>query len=271
MAALTETEVSQLYIGVFGRASEGEGNQYWQSAPGINGIIATADAMLNTEATRTYFGANFNSNQNFIEHIYANTLGKTSAEDPDGIAYWVSELNGGKARGEVVVALIDATQSPLNVGAAQDRFDNKVAVSNYCAESIATFTNMDLFSGFVSDVTDSSQTVVSAKSFIEQEKEIFLSDADESFFPIPSDAEPSLTWRYRINNSEAVEVYSEGTYLHMLLGDLTLIINHDPSSSESIRVTYWVAEGIGMIKGSGQYQILGTPLALELIETNLRQ
>lgn len=45
----------------------------------------------------------------------------------------------------------------------------------------------------------------------------------------------------------------------------------NPLSSEQVTMTYWVAKGIGMIKGSGQYQMLGKPLDIELVETNLQQ
>lgn len=35
--ALTKTQVSELYVAIFGRASEREGNKYWQT---INGDIS---------------------------------------------------------------------------------------------------------------------------------------------------------------------------------------------------------------------------------------
>ena len=107
-AALTKTQVSQLYIGVFGRASEGEGNSYWQTDTNSTSMTATANVMLDTEAAKTYFGSTLDSNQLFIEHIYLNTLGKTFAEDPGGVNYWVFELDGGKTKGEVIAALITA-------------------------------------------------------------------------------------------------------------------------------------------------------------------
>ncbi len=40
---------------------------------------------------------------------------------------------------------------------------------------------------------------------------------------------------------------------------------------EPVTITYWVARGIGMIKGIGQFNILGQPLEIELIGTNLSQ
>lgn len=39
----------------------------------------------------------------------------------------------------------------------------------------------------------------------------------------------------------------------------------------SLTIKYWLAKGIGMIKGIGQYEILGQPLEIELVSTNLSQ
>ncbi len=98
-AGLTRTQVSELYVTIFGRASEGEGNTYWQSQPDM---ATAAAAMLDTPAAKNYFGSSLDTDQAFIEHIYINTLNKTMANDPTGIAYWVGMLNAGSTRGEVV-------------------------------------------------------------------------------------------------------------------------------------------------------------------------
>jgi Papain family cysteine protease/Bacterial Ig domain/Domain of unknown function (DUF4214)/CARDB len=165
-ATLTQTEVSQLYVGVFGRASEGDGNRYWQSAPSSTSIGAVANVMLGTDPAKTYFGATLNDNQAFIEHIYLNTLGKSYAEDSQGIDYWVGELSSGKSKGDVIAALIAAAQHPDNAGDAQDRFNNKVQVSNYCADTIAVYTDLVTFTNFISSVTHDSATVTDAKNAI---------------------------------------------------------------------------------------------------------
>ena len=165
-AALTKTQVSQLYVSVFGRASEGEGNSYWMNDALSTDMTTTANIMLGTEPAKEYFGSTLNDNQAFIEHIYINTLGKTYADDPDGINYWVSALAGGKTKGEVVAAIIVAAQDSENSGAAQDQFNNKVYVSDYCADTIATCIDLDTFTGFISSVTDNSDTITDAQSFI---------------------------------------------------------------------------------------------------------
>lgn len=161
--ALTKTQVSQLYVAIFNRASEGEGNTYWQTA--VSGKAATASAMLETDAAKNYFGASLNSNQAFIEHIYKNTLGKTYADDKEGIDYWVKLLNEGKSRGEIVVALIEAAQAPENKGAAQDMFNNKVEVSDYTAMKIQKADANDLspFTNLITGVTNDVKTVDASK------------------------------------------------------------------------------------------------------------
>ena len=104
--ALTKSQVSQLYVAIFNRASEGNGNTYWQTD--ASSLTDAANKMLNTTDATTYFGTSLNSNQAFVEHIYLNTLNKTATDDATGIAYWVAELNAGKSRGEVVAALVTA-------------------------------------------------------------------------------------------------------------------------------------------------------------------
>lgn len=163
--ALTQTQVSQLYVSLFGRASEGSGNTYWQTNQAD--MTATANVMLSTQAAIDYFGSTLNSNQLFIEHIYLNTLGKTVTDDPTGIAYWVGRLTAGASKGQVVAELISAATAAGNAGAAQDRFNNKVTMSNYVADRISTFTTTSQFSGYISGVTNDAATVTTAKTSVD--------------------------------------------------------------------------------------------------------
>ena len=163
---LTRTVVSQLYVALIGRASEGSGSAYWIGDG--RDRVQTAEAMLATDQAREYFGSALGSDEAFIEHIYRNTLGKTRAEDPEGVDYWVGRLSGGMSRGAVVVELIDAVMAPEHAGkASQARFVNRVAASDYAAGRLYDFTGMEPFKEFIDSVTDSPSSLASAKSAID--------------------------------------------------------------------------------------------------------
>lgn len=162
--ALTQTQVSQLYVSIFGRASEGAGNTYWQTTADM---ATAANTMLATDAAATYFGTSLATDLAFVKHIYLNTLGKTYEQDTAGVDGWVTYL-ATHTRGEMVAALVYAAQQPANAGAAQDMFNNKVTVSNYCADNIETADVADLsaFTGYISSVTSDAATVTAAKATI---------------------------------------------------------------------------------------------------------
>ncbi len=210
-AALTQTQVSQLYVSIFGRASEGKGNSYWQLNQ--SDMTIAANTMLNTEPAKTYFGSTLNDNQKFIEFIYENTLGKTYAEDPDGIKYWVSELANGKPKGQVIASLINAVMDTEHTGlSAQNQFINKVSVCNYSAITISTvpdINDLSEFIGFISNVTDDSATVATAKENINNAANESTEDSqtDKSILQIP----PGTSWQWQligdIDTSLAVDMY----------------------------------------------------------------
>ena len=159
---LTITQISQLYVSLFGRASEGEGNQYWQTRSTGTDMSAIADRMLATEAAKDYLGETLDNNQAFIEQIYLNALGKTRADDSEGIDFWTNQLDSGKTKGQVVEALVTAVQFPENAGAAQDLFANKVEVSTYAADHLPDCHDLDVFSNFIDRVTNQDATISAA-------------------------------------------------------------------------------------------------------------
>lgn len=178
--ALTKTQISELYVALLGRASEGEGNKFWQTYGG-EGTTTTkvAQVMLALPQVKEYFGDSIKTDKAFIEHIYLNTFGKTPTDDEAGIKFWIDFLAKGKTRAEAVAAIVYAATRPENAGKGQETFKNKVAVSNYTADKIekADNSNLDKFKKFIANVTDSSTTVDAAKSTI---------DADAANQVIPS-------------------------------------------------------------------------------------
>lgn len=143
---MTQTEISKLYVSIFNRASEKEGNDWWRAQDLTS--VQIAESMLDTSDSATYFGASLDSDQSFIEHIYLNTLNKTVDDDSAGIAYWVKQLET-NSRGNVITELISAidTYSPTGINydendtasvTAYNQFVNRVDVSNYAAKTILT-------------------------------------------------------------------------------------------------------------------------------------
>jgi hypothetical protein len=177
--ALTQTQVSQLYVAIFNRASEGEGNQYWQTQLDA---ASAATAMLDTTDAKQYFGSSLDSNQAFIEHIYLNTLNKTLAVDPDGIAYWTGRLENGATRGQIVAELVAVIENYAPGGPYEDPFDpatvsaysqfvNRVEISNYMADQVYdTPADYAVSTAFDKNlpVTDDPVTVTAARSAVDQ-------------------------------------------------------------------------------------------------------
>ena len=167
--ALTQTQVSELYVAVFGRASEGEGNTYWAT---YETTESAATEMFTLDVVSNYFSvSNFTEEANVrtvVEAIYLNALGKAPADDVAGIQYWVdSIIVDGNAMGVMVAGLVASANDPVNAGAAQDTFNNKVAVSNYTADTVETFTDFATFQGFIASVDETSASVDAAKTSID--------------------------------------------------------------------------------------------------------
>jgi hypothetical protein len=55
--ALPKTQISELYVAIFNRASEGSGNTYWQTFSSDDSAAEVASAMLASTAAEDYFGS----------------------------------------------------------------------------------------------------------------------------------------------------------------------------------------------------------------------
>ncbi|PIE74155.1 MAG: hypothetical protein CSA19_01220, partial [Deltaproteobacteria bacterium] len=172
--SLNQTQVSQLYVAIFGRASEKAGNAFWQGEGDTLSVVA--DKMLASDGGTWYFGDKLNNNQQFIEHIYKNTLGKTADQDPDGIAHWVAKLEGGESKGSVVEAMINALVTGDFTGdtlaiQAQQRFLNRLAVSDATAETNLTAdltdASMQKFANFINSVDHTPASKAAAIAAVE--------------------------------------------------------------------------------------------------------
>jgi hypothetical protein len=167
--SLTQTQVSELYVAIFGRPSEKEGSEYWSSVDTENKYLARN--MIYDSSAQAYFGDSFDDDQAFIEHIYLNTFGRTLEDDPTGIAFWVDALkaNYPGGRGFVVTEMIAALKRDEPADShALNQFLNRVEVSNYYAERIDIGLEESYFGESGLNVTSDVASIDTAKAKIDE-------------------------------------------------------------------------------------------------------
>lgn len=180
--ALTKTQISELYVSIFNRASEKSGSQNWLNSGYNTDATTMANAMLATDAAKTYFGTSLLTDKAFVDHIYKNTLNKGEGVDEAGKAGWVEFLATGASRGEMVAKMIEAIKEYQVGGAkyatadqttkdAAQQFANRVKVSDYTADTLETIAVSEIdsklsFSSALT-VTANPATVETAKKSVQ--------------------------------------------------------------------------------------------------------
>jgi len=211
--ALSQTQISELFVAVFGRASEGDGVTYFgdyaDQATAANAMFGATG----TDVVTSYFDVtDFTSDVSItkvIKTIFKNALGRDlDTETPvatqdgasdnikDAISYFLG-LAKDNTIGYMVEQLIAAANleshqtsgDPL-AKAAQDQFKNMVEVSNYVAATISKFTgdfnDTNVANGFLSTVTSDPATVTSVKSSVESFAQSNTDSEDDVFFTLTS-------------------------------------------------------------------------------------
>lgn len=131
------TDVSQLYVALFGRAPDGEGLGYWvQQRDAGQSMTQIANTMYATTPARAYFPS-FMTNGEIIASFYVNVLGRTA--DTEGLAFWTAKLNAsGATPGSVIAEMINVVAHYTGTDPAgltsQALYNNKVAVAQWYGE-----------------------------------------------------------------------------------------------------------------------------------------
>ena len=151
--SLTKSQISGLYVALFGRSSEGADNEAWlKSANAKNSSLSNiANLMLDTTASKEFFGKSLESNENFIKHIYATLLNKDENTDVGGKAGWINMLNNTNDRGQVVSEILKAALNPVHAQSsdaatrdAHKTLINKIIASNVVADSVQDVPDGDI-------------------------------------------------------------------------------------------------------------------------------
>lgn len=109
-----EGAVTRLYWAFFQRPPEPEGLTYWTAE--VHDGRAQLSAVSGAFTTSPEFAATYGtlSNQEFLDLVYDNVLGRRS--DDRGFNYWLGQLEAGRTRGEVMLAFANSPEFILGTG-----------------------------------------------------------------------------------------------------------------------------------------------------------
>jgi hypothetical protein len=132
--------IEELYAAFFNRVPDADGLSYWitqfKNGSSIRQIAESFyDAGVEHSAV-TGYSANM-SNQDFVNRIYTNVLGRTEGADAEGLAYWSTALSSGnESRGSLVTSILNSAhtfKSDPTWSWVADLLDNKIKVANIFA------------------------------------------------------------------------------------------------------------------------------------------
>ena len=257
--ATIQQKIAWLYIAFFNRAADKDGLDYWESQASLLGEVVAIKELASGFASHPKFTDLYSglSNQEFVEAIYKNTLGR--AGDSEGIAYWTNKLNSGMSKSDMVADFISisldfdpnapqySSLSEEDIATAMQRkalITNKVDLSLDYVNLLSNKTNLDpktdpsnsdsldrdpAFKAsikVVSSITDDKATVDSVKGGIE-----LLKDRDDAISILNN-----LSTINRDSVSKEIEAIDNNThhsYINYGLGTLSSSSSEGVSSLDS--------------------------------------
>ncbi len=106
--------VTRLYWAFLQRAPEGAGLNYWSGEvdAGRADLSTVSDSFANSAEFAATYGTL--SNQEFLDLVYDNVLGRRA--DDRGFNYWLSQLEAGASRGDLMLAFANSPEFILRTG-----------------------------------------------------------------------------------------------------------------------------------------------------------
>lgn len=110
----SEGAVTRLYWAFFQRPAEPVGLDYWSDEvdSGRAPLAAVSDLFANSAEFVATYGPL--SNQEFLDLVYDNVLGRRA--DDGGFNYWLTQLEAGRARGDIMLAFANSPEFILRTG-----------------------------------------------------------------------------------------------------------------------------------------------------------
>ena len=140
-AASVEQSIIGLYVAYYNRAPDQSGFNYWVNQARLNGndtaLLSISAGFRNNEKFAQDYPSQL-SNSQFVTKIYKNILNR--APDPDGLNYWVSQLDNGLEKHEFIVnyvnGILNYTGTVSEGITSRKMFSNKIEVGQYYIDTL---------------------------------------------------------------------------------------------------------------------------------------
>jgi len=182
------TEVIEVYIATFNRASDATGLAYWVAHIVDDGwsLESVAKSMFDSQEVAQAYPETL-SNDAFITEVYNNVLNR----DPDeaGHAYWAAQIdNGSMRRDQTLIAIINGAKA--DTGSAEDKviLQNK-ADAGYHFAITNELDDLDIAKSTMEMVTHDTDSVIDAKD----QQDIFKFTSDSKTVIEGTDSQDILT------------------------------------------------------------------------------
>jgi hypothetical protein len=127
-----QTELIKLYLAAFLRAPEKSGLEYWlaqlEAGKSFSSLL---DTVFNLDIVKTIYPLGLPTNS-FVTLIYVNVFGKSP--DVEGLAYWASQMNSGKDRGNLVMDMINAGLATPDGTLGKAYIVNRMAAAQFAVD-----------------------------------------------------------------------------------------------------------------------------------------
>lgn len=162
--AVTQAQLTELYLAYFGRPPDFDGIQFYTSNPAATMTSVAAGFSASPESTALY-GSVFGAAQ--VNAIYQNLFNRSA--EPAGLAYWTAEVAAGR------LTAAGAAQAILQGAQNTDKttVTNKIALSTAFVAQLDTNAEIIGYSGtasaasaraFLATVTDTAASVTAANA-----------------------------------------------------------------------------------------------------------
>lgn len=170
--ALNDNQLAliKLYMAAFNRAPEKGGFDYWSNQLASGKTFAqVVDTVFSLDIVKAIY-PDAMPNDAFLTLIYINIFNKLP--DDEGLAFWMSQLGTGRARGSLVLDMINAGLGTPDGTPGKAYIANRYSVSQYAVDvqlQLNKEISIDNLKVILGGVSDTTASLTSAKDAIDND------------------------------------------------------------------------------------------------------